>query len=537
VSGWDWEAAARGLGARRDGGFNAGAIPLTQRCAVIWERADGSCEQIPGAQLHRRAERIARALAALGIQPRDRVAGLLGRRPEAFALPLAVWRLGAIYVPLFSGFGVDAIAVRLRDSGTRVLVADDGNLTTAATARERMTELTVVSVVDPDARADADIGALSRSVTATPEISATKLGDPATIMYTSGTTGTPKGCVIPHRGIVSLLPYVVHCLRLTRGEVLFSTADTGWSFGLYTTGLVPLAHGATRLLYEPSFEARGWWSAARRHSASHLASAPTGFRQLAAAGQSAVGEGGLPVRDATSAGEPLTPEVLAWFREQLDVTIHDSYGLTELGMLLANLRGSGELEPWPGSMGVEVPGFALRVVDVDNRQVPEGEVGRLAVRDDGWFLGSTYWNREPEWDARRRDGWWLTEDLARRDRDGRHWYVARADDVIVTAGYNVGPAEVEAALLEHPLVRDVACVGVPDMRKGQVIAAHLVLAGDAVEPGTLLDTLRPWVGERIGWHAAPRHVYLYDELPRTESGKLVRRRLRERADSAESGRG
>ena len=530
MGGWDWESAARALGAGRDGSFNAGAIPLTQRCAVIWERADGTCEHVAGAELHDRAQRIAGALAGFGVGRGDRVAGLLGRRPEAFALPLALWRLGAIYVPLFSGFGADAIAVRLNDSGARVLVADAGNLAAAAGARERVPGLAVLAAGEPDERADTDLDALAGGATV-PAVCATRLEAPATIMYTSGTSGAPKGCVIPHRGIVSLVPYVRHGLGLTPGEVLFSTADTGWSFGLYTTGLVPLACGATRVLYEPSFEAAGWWAAARRHGAGHLASAPTGFRQLAAAGAAAFGGGGLPVRAATSAGEPLTPEVVGWFEDELDVTIHDSYGLTELGMLLANLRGPDALEPRRGSMGVEVPGFAVQVLDADGRSVADGAVGRLAVRDDGWFLGSTYWNREAEWGRRMAEGWWLTEDLARRDADGRHWYVARADDVIVTAGYNVGPAEVEAALLEHPLIRDVACVSEPDERKGQVLVAHVVLvAGADGDRSALLDALRPWVGERVGWHAAPRRVHVHDELPRTESGKLVRRRLRERGE-------
>ena len=193
-------------------------------------------------------------------------------------------------------------------------------------------------------------------------------------------------------------------------------------------------------------------------------------------------------------------------------------------MVIGNLRGPHAGEQLPGSMGVAIPGFDVRLVDDSGDPVVEGDEGRIAVRDNGYLLSITYWGRDAEWGARVHDGWWVTEDLARRDEAGRYWYVARSDDVIVTAGYNVGPFEVENALLEHPLVRDAACVGEPDPRKGHVVAAHLVLAG--VEPPDLAEELERWVGKRVGWHAAPRRVYVHDELPRTESGKIRRAQLR-----------
>jgi acetyl-CoA synthetase len=280
----------------------------------------------------------------------------------------------------------------------------------------------------------------------------------------------------------------------------------------------------------------------RENGITHVASAPTGFRQLAAAGVEAFGgDGRAPasLRAATSGGEPLNAEVIRWWQENVGVTIHDSYGLTELGMLICNLRGPGALEPAPGSMGVELPGFAIRLLDDEGNEVRgEGE-GRIAVLDHDFLLSRTYWGREAEWDARVEDGWWVTEDVARRDAQGRYWYLSRADDVIVTAGYNVGPFEVETVLMEHPLVADVAVVGVPDERKGQVIEAHIVLAAggataggatpaEGATPATpeLTAELKKWVGERVGWHAAPRHVTVHHELPRTESGKVKRRELR-----------
>jgi acetyl-CoA synthetase len=528
---WDWEAAARELGAGRDGRFNAGALRLGQRRALIWHRADGSTRVLSGADLTREGGELARGLRRLGVGPGDRVAGMLGRRPEAFTLALAVWRLGAVFVPLFSGFGRDALAVRLSDSGATLLVVDAPNAESAIAARESVSGLAVASVDARVAGVDHDLAALLERPAGGDRVHDTRLGDAATIMYTSGTSGPPKGCVLPHRAIVSLLPFVRHALAPAPEEVVFSTADTGWSFGLFTTGLAPLAGGATRLLYEGGFDAATWWAVAREHGSTHLASAPTGFRQLALGGEALVGDG-LAIRAATSAGEPLTPEVVDWFVEHVGCPIHDSYGLTELGMLVANLRGPGAAPPRAGSMGVAVPGYEIGVFDDADRPVAPGEPGRLAVRDNGWLLGDDYWGRSAEWRARLRDGWWFTEDEVRRDEDGRYWYVGRADDVIVTAGYNVGPVDVEAALLLHDAVADVACVGEPDPRKGQIVAAHVVLSG-AADGGedALLEDLRRWVGGRVGWHAAPGRLHLHDRLPRTESGKVIRRALREKGPS------
>lgn len=524
---FDWASAAAATGATPDGAFNAGVIDLPQSRALLWCRTDGTIETISGAALKEHSIELAAALDGLGVRRGDRVAGLIGRRPDAFALPLAVWRLGAIYVPLFSGFGSDAIAARLSDSETRVLVTDAANVPAAREARGKVQELTVAAVEPTAAGADCFLAELVEQAPGRPQPVETTLGDPATIMYTSGTTGAPKGCVIPHRGIISFAPYVRHCLALSAEDVLFSTADTGWSFGLYTTGFGPLALGATRVLYEGGFDATSWWTAMRATGATHLASAPTGFRQLAAAGDEPLSEGVPTLTAATSAGEPLTSEVVDWFRDRLAFTVHDSYGLTEMGMIVGQLRGQQAAPPRPGTMGGAIPGFEVQLLGDDGRPVPQAEAGRIAVRDNGWLLGVDYWGRSPEWQQRLRNGWWVTQDLARQDGDGSLVYVARDDDVIVTAGYNVGPFDVESALLQHPDVADAACIAEPDPRKGQIIAAYVVpCSGGDTDPEALLAKLRPWVGERVGWHAAPRRIHVLDTLPRTESGKIRRRELR-----------
>lgn len=550
---WDWEQAARAAGVGPDGRLNAGTMPFAHPRALVYRRADGTQEAFAGEALHALARRTAHVLRAAGVRPGDRVAGLLGRRPASYAVPLAAWRLGATYVPLFAGFRAEALRVRIADAGVSVVVTDPANRASLAEAQQQLGDLTVLVADVAGAAAaghapatpgdgDLDFDAL---VAAAPELhdaAPTHHRDPATIMYTSGTTGQPKGCILPHHAPLTLFPFLDRCLALTPQESLFSTADTGWSFGLFTTGVAPFAYGCSRLFLEGGYNAEAWWAAMHANGSTHLASAPTGFRQLAAAGVEAMGAAGPPptLRAATSGGEPLNPEVIRWWQENAGVTIHDSYGLTELGMVIANPRGEGAPVPVAGSMGFPIPGFEVALLDDDGEHLPAAEPGegRVAVRDNGFLLGTGYWGRQPEWDARLADGWWVTEDVARRDESGRYWYQSRADDVIVTAGYNVGPFEVEAVLLQHALLADCAIVGVPDERKGQVIEAHVVVAAGAAGAGVAAGAvgnhaaftaeLKRWVGERIGWHAAPRTVTVHAALPRTESGKVKRRELRGR---------
>ncbi|MFG3690235.1 acyl-CoA synthetase [Micromonospora sp. NPDC047740] len=523
---WDWTAQGRALGVGADGSFNAGLLHLGADPAVIWHREDGSTHRYSGAALMRRAGEIAGVLSALGVGRGDRVAGLISRRPAVFATALAVWRLGAVYVPLFSGFGGDGLRVRLVDSGPKVVVTDPANRANLAAVQDVLPDLRTLMVGGAGEPGDALLDDMINRLNGVPAPVATGLHETSTIMYTSGTTGRPKGCLIPHRAVLSLLPYVRYCLGVGPGDVLFSGADAGWSFGLFTTGLAPMSQGVSRVVYEGPFSAEGWWSCVRAVDAGHVAAAPTAFRQLAAAGAKLVPPG---FRAATSAGEPLDAATVDWFDRTVGVVVHDSYGLSELGMVTGNLRHPGAPAVAPGSMGVALPGFEVELLDPDGSPVRGPGEGRVAVRDNGYFLSAGYWGREDEWAARFADGWFLTEDLARRDEEGRYWYVGRADDVIVSAGYNVGPVEVETVLLEHPLVVDAACVGEPDPVKGQVVAAHIVLAdaGTTPRPEDLLRELRTWVGQRVGWHAAPRRLHLHPAIPRTATGKVQRRALRE----------
>jgi acetyl-CoA synthetase len=511
--------------------FNAATMALPGQPAVIWRRADGSTASYSGDQLRRRGAQIAAVLARMGVRRGDRVAGLIGRRPASFAAALGSWHLGAVYVPMFSGFGGDGLAARLADCGPAAAITDTASRPGLDAVAGALPELRILVVDGPGESGDTDMRAvIERGVDlAAPAV--TGLHETSTIMYTSGTTGRPKGCQIPHHAVLTLAPYVRDFLALGRGDVLFSGADAGWSFGLFTTGFAPMTAGIARVIYEGPFDPAGWWDTVASVPAGHLAAAPTAFRQLAAAGPELVA---APFTAGSSAGEPLDAATIDWFADHAGVVLHDSYGLSELGMVIGNLRVPGAPAVAPGGMGTALPGFEVALTGPDGEPVSGEGAGRIAVRDNGFLLSSGYWGRAAEWDARFAGDWFITEDIARRDADGRYWFTGRADDVIVSSGYNVGPAEVETALLRHDLVADAACVGEPDPVRGTVVAAHIVLAGPA--PADLLAELRQCVGAGVGWYAAPRRVHVHDSLPRTDSGKIQRHLLRQVAAAAAPGR-
>ncbi len=503
------------------------------RVALVWVGARGESTALTYFDLTRLSNRLANVLRGLGAGRGDRVAALMPRVPEAFVTSLAVWKLGGVFVPLFTGFGPDAIRHRLAASGARAVVTEARYRDVLARGLHADVPVLVVAGDRGRGLQRGDLSFWEEVEAADPAFSTveTAAEEPCTLMFTSGTTGPPKGCVIPHASLVGLIPFVEHVLHLGPGDLLWATADPGWAFGLFTTGTVPMALGRPRLVYEGDLNARAWWQVAERYHVTHLTGAPTAYRSLVAAGDEALAGRRLAIGRATSAGEPLNPEPIRWLHERAGFEVYDSYGLTEVGMVIGNPR-SVPHRLKPGAMGFPLPGWEVALVDASGTEVAAGETGTIAVRRHPWFLSSGYWQMEAEWSRRWRDDWFMTGDAAYRDADGYYWFVGRQDDVIVTSGMNVGPFEVESALVAHPAVAEAAVVGVPDDRKGQAIRAYVTLRGGRAATPELAAELRTWVRDRVGRHAAPREVEFVPSLPRTESGKIQRGLLRRQAAGA-----
>jgi acetyl-CoA synthetase len=499
------------------------------RLALVVHHADGRVERWTAFDLARRAARASGMLRAAGLRRDGRVAAILGRQVEASITALGCWRSGLTYVPLFGGFGGDAIAQRLAAADVRHVVVDAHFRKGVEEAQEKLPyELEVICVTGPHGIGlrQGDRSFWAELDRATPEAALeTAAEDPATLMFTSGTTSVPKACVIPHSGFVALIPYVRHCLAIGRGDLLFTTADPGWSYGLYTTGCAPSALGIPRLIYTGDFDPAAWLRVIEEEQVTFIGAAPTAYRRLVTAARRHPVS--ASVRGASSSGEPLDAETSNGWRAASGSPLRDAYGLSELGMVLADL-GEPETPLIPGGLAAAIPGFDVELVNESGEVIVEpGPVGTIAVARPPFPFAIDYLNAPDEWQRRWETGRFRTGDLGRRDENGTFFFVGRSDDVIVTSGYNVGPAEVESVLLEHPGVIDAAAVAGVDPVRGAVVRAVVVRAG-TISDEKLTSELRLAVRERIGRHAEPKIVDFVADLPRTETGKLRRVALRDR---------
>ncbi len=494
------------------------------RVAVRYEDAAGTRTELTFAELRERSARFAGALLALGVGPGDRVATLLPKSPELVAAAIGIWRLGAVHVPLFTAFGPQAIAHRLNDSDTKVVVTDRVN-------RPKLEEMTAQTNIVIGGASSGDVDFETAVAGATPlQTAAVKTGDdPIILIYTSGTTGNPKGVQVPVRALASFEMYMRIGFDIREDDVHWNVADPGWAYGLYIGLLGTLLIGHTILYIGSPFDPKTAYRVMHEYGVTNLAAAPTAYRALRASGIAV--PSGVTLRTASSAGEPLNPDVIAWARENLGVPIHDQYGQTELCMVVMNAHApgaSGELRP--GSMGRQAPGFRVVVLDENGAELPPGQDGQIAIDVEAsplyWFGG---YYEAPERTAERfahGPRYYLTGDTASADGDGYLYFSSRADDVITSAGYRIGPFEVESALLSHPAVAEAAVVGVPDELRGEVVKAFVVLVANGSPSEALAAELRELVKKNLSAHAYPREIAFIAELPKTPSGKIQRFLLR-----------
>lgn len=499
------------------------------KLALLIRDPDGSAQRWTYADLSREAARASRMFHKSGLRRGDRLVAILGRQVEAWICALAAWRAGLVYVPVFPGFGHDAMAYRIGTSDAKAVVVDYRSVSALDQARALVPkDLDVLCVAGPQGTGLSE-GARSfwsemeLCAPDGPEI-ATAGSDPASLMFTSGTTGQPKACIIPHEGFLSLFPFVKHAMAISPTDFLFSTSDPSWSYGLYTTGCVPMALGIPRVIYSGDFDARAWIRLMEEEEVTHAAGAPTAFRRLTREGLDHGFNSSL--RAASTAGEPLDADTVEDWAALTGSPMRDSYGLTEVGMLLANL-GDPMTKIIPGALGAAVPGFDVVLVDEAGEPLGLDAMGRIAVHRPMFQLANGYENAPEAWTSRWIGDLYMTDDLAYRDAEGWWWYRGRADDVIVTAGYNVGPGEVEAAILAVPGVEDGAAVAVPDADRGSVVCAVVVLE-KGQDREAIIPAIQEAVRTQVGRHAYPRRFWFVDALPRTETGKVRRAALRSR---------
>jgi acetyl-CoA synthetase len=490
---------------------------------------DLSTYEVTYRELRERSERFAAGLADLDVGPGDRVATLMGKSLDLVTTVLGIWRRGAVHVPLFTAFAPPAIELRLRSSAAKVVVVDPSQRTkldavgvgcriVTAGDQARVGDLSVIELLDAH-----PTGIPAETVAGE---------DPFVMIFTSGTTGAPKGVPISVQSIAGLRLYLEYGLGVTEDDVYWNVADPGWAYGLCGAIVAPLAAGHTTTLLTAAFDPALTWRALDCLEVTNFAAAPTVYRALRAADADRPDRPAL--RCLSSAGEPLDPDTLAWAREALGVEIRDHYGQTELGMVIANGWHPDIRHPLKtGSMGTPLPGWTVEVLREDGKEIaPAAELGRVAIDiPNSPAMLFTGYHESPEKTAERitPDGrWYLTGDTASRDGDGYFFFSSRDDDVIIMSGYRIGPFEVESVLGEHPEVAEAAVVGVPDELRGEVIEAFVALRPGADASDALVAELQQLVKARFAAHAYPRTVHFVDALPRTPSGKVQRFLLRDR---------
>ena len=419
---------------------------------------------------------------------------------------------------MFTAFGPEAIRYRLENSGCKVLVTNQEQA-------EKIADLdlsTKVLLKDGLTNTGQTFWEFIESFSADHETESTKLTDPCVIQYTSGSTGLPKGAVWAHKILLSSYPYVRYAIGVEDHDRFYGGADLGWAYGLINCTFVPLSYGVSTLCYKGSFNVEKTYQLLEKYNITNFAYAPTAYRMMMTYGSEFTKKYNIQVKKFSSAGEPLNAEVVRFFRENFGREIYDHYGCTETGMIVDNFNVT-DMKVKPGSMGLPSPGFNLALVDEDGTIVKKGEIGQIAVditAFPAFFLG--YWQDDEKTKEKIRGKWLLTGDLASEDEDGYFWFEGRADDIISSAGYRIGPFEVESSLIEHPAVTEAAVVGKPDEAKGEIVKAFIVLA-PAYEPSEqLAEELSAFVKRKLSKHQYPREIEFVDQLPKTQSGKIQR---------------
>ena len=493
--------------------------------ALYWYAKDGRKEQYSFRELKKYSTQFASFLKSQGVRKGDRVSGLLPRTPELIITILATWRIGAVYQPLFTAFGPKAIEHRIQLAQSKLVVTDLAN-------REKLSE---ISSCPPIVTVQAELHAqnypqdfdfwheLNRH-TETVELEMLSINDPFLLMFTSGTTGPAKPLKVPLKALIAFGDYMKNAIGLSQDDIFWNIADPGWAYGLYYAITGPLLLGHSTLFYEGGFNAESVCDVINEYGITNLAGAPTAYRMMMAADPSQMAQLRGKLRVVSSAGEPLNPEVIRWFKEVLDVPIYDHYGQTEVGMVVCNHHALAH-PVRSGSAGFASPGYRIAIIDEQGNELATDVPGILAIdiaqSPMMWFSGYEESRKSPFVGQ-----YYLTGDTAEIHADGSMSFVGRSDDVITTSGYRVGPFDVESALLEHDAVIEAAVIGVPDLERTEIIKAFVILAHHHTASAELQQELSLFVKKRLSAHAYPRLIEFVTELPKTPSGKIQRFLLR-----------
>lgn len=540
---FSWEKAGELLDGLAGGKINIAHEAVTRhvragggaRTALRWIAKDGTRRDISYGELDEETNRFANVIRQIGAARGDRIYALLGRVPDLYFAALGTLKAGCVFSPLFSAFGPEPVKSRMEIGEASVLVTSKALYRRkVAQIRQDLPTLHTILLVDGDGDGDPGVhglGELMGRASDSFEVEAMDPEDIALLHFTSGTTGKPKGAVHVHQAVVAHNYTGRVALDLREGDTYWCTADPGWVTGTSYGIIAPLTNGVTMIVDEAEFDAERWYAILRDEKVNVWYTAPTAIRMLMKAGTDLIKEFDLSaLRFMASVGEPLNSEAVVWGNEVFGMPFHDNWWQTETGgIMIANYAS---MDVRPGSMGKPLPGIVAAIVNKDDGEAQEetgsDTVGELALKP-GWpSMMRAYLNEEARYRKCFSGGWYLTGDLATRDADGYFWFVGRADDVIKSAGHLIGPFEVESALMEHEAVAEAGVIGIPDETAGEIVKAFVALK-PGFEPGE--DLRLDLIGharKRLGPAVAPKDIAFRQNLPKTRSGKIMRRLLKAR---------
>jgi acetyl-CoA synthetase len=501
------------------------------RFALYWEDESGATAAYSFWDIQQAANRLSNALAALGVKRNDRVAIILPQRPETAIAYVAVFQMGAIALPLSHLFGPDALEYRMEHAEASVAIVEATTVGNLAAMRDRLTHLRHVIGVETAGREILSWRNLLEKASSRFAAVDTEADDPALIIYTSGTTGPPKGALKAHRVLIGNVPGFVHSHDFfpRPGDMFWSPADWAWTGGLMDALLPAWLFGVPILGYRGRFDAERAYYLLEKYGVRNSFLFPTALKLMMKVFPSPKQKFDLSLRSIMSAGESVGVTVFEWAKAELGVTINEMFGQTEINYVVGNCQSAWPAKP--GSIGRPYPGHRVAVIDDEGNEAKAGELGEVAVNrffngqpDPVFFL--EYWKNEQATKDKFIGDWGCTGDQAKRDEDGYLWYQGRSDDVIKSAGYRIGPAEIESCLVKHPAVLNAAVIGKPDATRGSIVKAFVVLQPGKPPSEALIEEIQAHVRGRLAPYEYPREIEFIEALPMTTTGKVQRKELR-----------
>lgn len=493
------------------------------KVALYWEDASGNTKKFTFNDMKILSNKFGNILRDLGFKKGDRFLIRLPNVPEFQISFIGGVKIGAVPIPSSVMFRAHEVEYRIRDSASKAVITTKSYVNEVEEIKDKCPSLEHIIVIDEPKGDQLDYNSLMKDASDDLELEKTKKDDMAFFCYTSGTTGDPKGAVHLHRWVPGNDPSVIYWQDAKENDILAHTGDLNWIYPLGNGFLYPWRHGISTFIYNGRFDPEKWYSLIEKYRITVLASVPTAYRMFLAVKD--VKKYDLSsLRHCISAGEPLNPEVIRKWRELFGIDIYDGIGMTEVMVYVSNIPG---MKIKPGSCGKPQPGKICAVVNHKGKPVKQGETGILAIKDTDPGLFKEYWNKPDKTKECFKNGWFLSGDVVYQDEDGYYWFSGRDDDLIKASGYRISPFEVESAVISHPAVLECAAVASPDPLRGSIVKVFVVLKDKSKASDALAKEIQEHVKKVSAPYKYPREVEFVEELPKTQSGKIKRKELRE----------